>query len=56
MGGLFIAVVVLFPNGLAGLVEQITQRVGPWLSKRREADPVPLVSLAAGRTEKGNNA
>lgn len=56
MGGLFIAVVVLFPNGLAGLVEQITQRFGPWFGKRRQAETPPLVSLSAGHTEKGTNA
>ena len=39
MGGLFIAVVVLFPNGLAGLVDQFGQRVLPWLKRRRESAP-----------------
>lgn len=32
MGGLFIAVVMLFPNGLAGLYDS---HVKPWLAKRR---------------------
>lgn len=34
MGGLFIAVVMLFPNGLAGLYDS---HVKPWLAKRRGA-------------------
>jgi hypothetical protein len=56
MGGLFIAVVVLFPNGLAGLVEQLTQRFGPWFSKQRQPEAAPLVALSGAHTEKGTNA
>jgi urea transport system permease protein len=43
MGGLFIAVVVLFPNGLAGLVDQISQRLAPWWKRRRESAPVAAI-------------
>lgn len=45
MGGLFIAVVVLFPNGLAGLVDQLTQRLTPWLKRRRESAPSTPAAL-----------
>jgi urea transport system permease protein len=46
MGGLFIAVVMLFPNGLAGLYESY---VKPRLS-RRAARPVPVPASAATPT------
>lgn len=45
MGGLFIAVVVLFPNGLAGLFDQLGQRVLPWLKRRRESAPATPAAL-----------
>lgn len=35
MGGLFIAVVMLFPNGLAGLFEKYAPRMKAWLATRR---------------------
>jgi urea transport system permease protein len=60
MGGLFILVVMLFPNGLAGLMDS---HVRPWLARRRAArsrdndkvagaPPVesPIPSLAPART------
>ncbi len=31
MGGLFIAVVMFFPNGLAGVVDSVRRKAGPWL-------------------------
>lgn len=37
MGGLFIAVVVLFPNGLAGVCELIRKKAGPLWTKFRAA-------------------
>jgi urea transport system permease protein len=43
MGGLFIAVVVLFPNGLAGLTEQFGQRIGLWRARLRHRGPEPYV-------------
>jgi urea transport system permease protein len=46
MGGLFIAVVVLFPDGLAGLWELIRKKTGPFLERiraSRSMAPVPLV-------------
>lgn len=36
MGGLFIAVVMLFPNGLAGLYEQYAPRAKSWLATVRK--------------------
>lgn len=55
MGGLFIAVVVLFPDGLAGLVENITSRVSPWLARRRQAESAAFSSPSGPTsTERGN--
>jgi urea transport system permease protein len=31
MGGLFIAVVIFFPSGLAGIVDSLRRKMGPWL-------------------------
>jgi len=41
MGGLFIAVVMAFPNGLAGLWESHVQ---PWLAKRKAKKETPPIS------------
>jgi urea transport system permease protein len=42
MGGLFIAVVLLFPRGLAGLVtDQLLPMVGRISAMRRQAQPAP---------------
>jgi urea transport system permease protein len=43
MGGLFIAVVLAFPRGLAGLVtDQLIPRLGGWRSTRHgQASPAP---------------
>lgn len=41
MGGLFIAVVVLFPNGLAGVWELIRKKAGPWWTKFRTNGNAP---------------
>jgi urea transport system permease protein len=54
MGGLFIAVVVLFPNGLAGIVDGLRKKAGPWLewlrSDRTLGKPEkPAVTLTAGK-------
>jgi urea transport system permease protein len=48
MGGLFIAVVLFFPRGLAGLV---TDYVQPWLAKRRHGHGPAASAQAAGATE-----
>jgi urea transport system permease protein len=40
MGGLFIAVVIFFPRGLAGLVDQIAPKLGAWKGPGR-AQPSP---------------
>ena len=40
MGGLFIAVVVLFPNGVAGIWQNLTDKASRWFAARRKA-PVP---------------
>ena len=44
MGGLFIAVVVLFPDGLAGVWEQIRRRALPKIGKLRGKDATGLES------------
>jgi urea transport system permease protein len=56
MGGLFIAVVVLFPDGLAGLFDQLGRRFLPWLKRRRESAPAPAALEPAIETsaEKGS--
>jgi len=52
MGGLFIAVVVLFPNGLAGVAELTQKRIKPliakWKASRQEADSPGMVTSAKG--------
>jgi urea transport system permease protein len=52
MGGLFIAVVVLFPNGLAGLVDSGRKRIKPliakWKASRQEADPPGVATSVKG--------
>jgi urea transport system permease protein len=40
MGGLFIAVVVLFPNGLAGVVELVRKKAGPILARWKSPEPL----------------
>ena len=57
MGGLFIAVVMFFPNGLAGLYEKYAQRV-PFLRKlaaetpkEKQADAVPVTPVSATPVE-----
>ena len=42
MGGLFIAVVVLFPDGLAGVVELVRKKLRPWLEKMRNKPSLPV--------------
>jgi urea transport system permease protein len=42
MGGLFIAVVVLFPDGLAGVVELVRKKLKPWLEKMRNKPSLPV--------------
>ena len=37
MGGLFIAVVVLFPNGVAGIWQNLTDKTSRWFAARRKA-------------------
>lgn len=46
MGGLFIAVVVFFPNGLAGVVESLTKKFSFLSNKRAKHSPEPLSPLA----------
>jgi urea transport system permease protein len=38
MGGLFIAVVVLFPNGLAGIVDLVRRKITPWIARLRSSE------------------
>jgi urea transport system permease protein len=42
MGGLFIGVVVLFPNGIAGIWQNLTEKFSAWSSARRK----PPVAVA----------
>jgi urea transport system permease protein len=47
MGGLFIAVVVAFPRGLAGIMtDQILPRLGSWTTLGRSAEPRPAPTPA----------
>jgi urea transport system permease protein len=52
MGGLFIAVVVLFPNGLAGVWDLIRKKVGPWIVKQRSEAQLAALSNTATKGEK----
>lgn len=54
MGGLFIAVVVLFPNGLAGVWTALRSKSGPWLKKwkARSADIPRVVPEGITKGEK----
>jgi urea transport system permease protein len=44
MGGLFIAVVVFFPDGLAGVVDSASKRIGRWFNANKNGAP-PTSSL-----------
>lgn len=57
MGGLFIAVVVLFPNGLAGIYDVVRRRIGPFIAWLRPVDagpPPPPTHQMARATVKGD--
>jgi urea transport system permease protein len=41
MGGLFISVVMFFPNGIAGVIDQYRDRFASWFGRRR-AEPAPV--------------
>lgn len=58
MGGLFIAVVVLFPNGLAGLADHVTRRFGPWWKRRSTSAPagVNTTPVVGTSIEKGTTS
>jgi urea transport system permease protein len=47
MGGLFIAVVVLFPDGLAGIWDLVRKGIGPLVEKVRPLAAVDIVDSAA---------
>ena len=51
MGGLFIAVVMYFPNGLAGVVDTQGRRLLQAIKRRREVKPKPAPAAAAVRPE-----
>jgi urea transport system permease protein len=57
MGGLFIAVVMYFPNGLAGVVDTQGRRLLQALKRRREVKPraVPAAPAPAPRPEPQHN-
>lgn len=54
MGGLFIAVVVLFPNGLAGIWESARKKGFPFISKLKSGPAMAETAIAtpAGKGEK----
>ena len=57
MGGLFIAVVVFFPDGLAGIVDSLGKKAGRWFQAKKNGDPsepsLDNAALAtAGKIEK----
>ncbi|MFO1500332.1 MAG: urea ABC transporter permease subunit UrtC [Verrucomicrobiota bacterium] len=47
MGGLFIAVVVFFPDGLAGEVDRVRKKIGPLFARFRPGEPL-AAQVAAG--------
>lgn len=47
MGGLFIAVVVLFPNGVAGIWQNLTEKVPSWLAARRKPQAAAATEVIA---------
>nr|WP_314628128.1 urea ABC transporter permease subunit UrtC [uncultured Noviherbaspirillum sp.] len=55
MGGLFIAVVMYFPNGLAGVVDTQGRRLMQALKRRREVKPRPAPAVPAVRPEPQHN-
>jgi urea transport system permease protein len=55
MGGLFIAVVMYFPNGLAGVVDTQGRRLLQALKRRREVKPRIAPTVSAPRPEPQHN-
>ena len=55
MGGLFIAVVMYFPNGLAGVVDTQGRRLLQGLKRRREVKPRAAPAAPAPRPEPQHN-
>jgi len=51
MGGLFIAVVMYFPNGLAGVYEKQGKRLMEKLSRKKAVPPEPVKPKVATRTD-----
>ncbi len=51
MGGLFIAVVVLFPNGLAGVWELVRKKAAPGFERFRASRPLEAPALAGSATK-----
>jgi urea transport system permease protein len=48
MGGLFIAVVVLFPNGLAGIFDNLRKRIRPGLAPMKPEESIVAAKLTGG--------
>jgi hypothetical protein len=46
MGGLFIAVVMFFPNGLAGITDTVRKKIGPVWTRLRAGESL-MAQLAA---------
>jgi hypothetical protein len=57
MGGLFIAVVMFFPNGLAGVTEAVRKNAGSWLewlrSDRVAGNPVETTAAISAPGREG---
>ncbi|EJL80884.1 urea ABC transporter, permease protein UrtC [Herbaspirillum sp. CF444] len=51
MGGLFIAVVMYFPNGLAGVYEKQGKRLMAKLSRKKATPPEPVKPKAVAKTD-----
>jgi len=54
MGGLFIAVVMFFPNGLAGIVDTVRKKAGPVFARLKAGEP--LVAQLAASLGKGQKS
>jgi urea transport system permease protein len=57
MGGLFISVVMFFPNGIAGVIDQYRDRFASWFGRRRaESAPVEATSPAPDKAVEPRSA
>ena len=58
MGGMFIAVVMFFPDGLAGVVDKLRKKIGPWFASLRtgKAPTQPSEPVASAAVPEGDKA